>query len=439
MSICFVTPRFYPVVGGVETYLLNIAKYCSTFLNTTVITSNLKNFPTNIFEKNTFINKRYDVIAKNIKIIRVNTLNNFILRSLFYLNQFANKRFEISLDKYLNPLLYSTEKNRSINQSFANVLTKNLITQRFFFTPNFSQMLYILNKIHKDQKFDLIHSSPIRFTADICAFHFCQKKHIPYICSPVYHINPYVDSIFYPSFQYIMKKANAIIALTDIEKDFYAKYGIKRNKIYVIPPGIDPNDYKEPDIKNFKERYNIPENAPIIFFMGRRNYEKGIIITILSLKYLIKKFKDIKLLIAGPSTFDFLKYIKRIPVKLRSHIIDLGIIDNDIKTDALASCDVFVLPSIDDAFGIVYLEAWLFKKPTIGALGGNVEGLIDDNKDGFLVHFKNVKELASKIEFLITNDQIKEEFGINGYNKLKNNYLVEITNKKMHNLYEKFL
>ena len=350
MSICFVTPRFYPVVGGTETYLLNIAKYCSSYMKTTIITSNLKNFPTKPFEKNRFIHKKYDLIAKNLKIIRVNTLNNFFLRSLFYFNQYVNKKFEIYLDKRLNPFLYSTNKFKKINQKLDNLLSKNLIYQRFFFTPNFSQIYFILNKIHKLQKIDLVHSSPFRFTADICAFLFCKKNKVPYICTPVYHINPYSDSIFYPSFQYILKNSEAIIAETDVEKDFYTKYGIMKNKIHVISPGIDPNDYKKPDIKKFKENYDIPENVPLLFFMGRRNYEKGIINTILSLNYLIKKFKDIKLLIAGPNTIDYLRYIKNIPSKLKSHIIDLGIVDNDTKTDALASCDVFVLPSVDDAF-----------------------------------------------------------------------------------------
>ena len=196
MSICFVSPRFYPVIGGTVTYLFNIAKFCSSYLNTTVITSNLKNFPSNPFEKNIFINKKYDLISRNIKIIRVNTLNNFILRNLFYFNQFLNKNIEIFIDKHLNPHLYSKSNKKKLNTKISNFLTRNLVYQRFCFTPNFSQIYYILNKIHARQKIDIIHSSPIRFTADICAFLFCKKNHVPYICTPVYHINPYADSIF---------------------------------------------------------------------------------------------------------------------------------------------------------------------------------------------------------------------------------------------------
>lgn len=439
MSLCFVCPRFYPVIGGTETYLYNIAKYCSSNLNTTVITSNLINFPTNLFGKYTFINKKYDLLNKKLKIIRVNTLNNFILRSLFFFNQYLNKNIEIYLDKRINPSLYIPNKSKKINQKLENFLVKNLIYQRFCFAPNFSKIYYFLKKIHKSQKIDLVHSSPIRFTADISAFLFCKKNHVPYICTPLYHINPYADSIFYPSFQYILKNAEAVIAVTDIEKKFYTKYGINNKKIHIISPGIEPTDYKKPDTKNFKEMNNIPENAPVLFFMGRRNFEKGIITTILSLHYLIKEFKDIKLLVAGPKTFDYLKFIKKIPSKLNSHIIDLGIVDMNTKTDALANCDVFILPSIDDAFGIVYLEAWLFKKPVIGALGGNVEGLIDDEQNGFLVPFNNIKKLASKVEVLLKNEKLREQIGHNGFNKLKNNYTLEITNKKILDLYKKFI
>ena len=438
MTLCLVSPRFFPVIGGTETYLLNIAKYCSSYIKTIAITSNLKNFPLSLFEKYIFIEKRYDLISKNFEIIRVNPSDNIILRSLFFLNQFFNKNIEILFDKLVNPHLYSQKKIR-INQKLINSFSNKLIYQRFFFRPNFSKIYYMLKKINRIEKINIIHSSPIRFSSDICAYLFCRKNNIPYICTPLYHINPYADSIFYPSFQHILKNADAVIAVTNLEKKFYTKFGIKDKRVYIIPPGIDLDSYKKPNIKEFKNKFDIPDNAPLLLFMGRRNYEKGIFHCIYALKYLIRRFKDIKLMIAGPTTREYLHNIEKIPSKLKNHIIDLGLIDGNTKTDALASCNVFILPSLDDAFGIVYLEAWVFKKPVIGVLGGNVEGLIDNNINGVLVPFKNIKKLALKIENLLKNDKIREELGQNGYEKLNNNYLLEITNKKMLKLYQKFI
>jgi len=444
MTLCLVSPRFHPVIGGVEIYLRNIAEYCSSHIKTIVITSNLKNVPKSLFEKTQFIDKKYEILANNIEIIRANTLNNLFLRILFYINQYLNKKIEILFDKELNPNLYL--KNKTIfkswiknSQKLSNTVIKSFILQRYFFNPYISQIYNILKKVNQINKIKIIHSSPIYLPANICAFRFAMRKGIPFICTPLYHINPYADYIFYPSFQHILKNSDAIIACTDTEKKFYRKYGIEGSKIHVIPPGIEPMDYKKPNIKKFRKNFNIPEDAPLLLFMGRKDYGKGVFHSIYALKYLIKNFKNLKLIIAGPETREYKIFFKRLPSELKAHIINLGIVDNEVKSNMFANCDVFLLPSLDDAFGIVYLEAWLYKKPVIGALGGNVEGLINNNVNGFLVPFKDIKYFAKKIEFLLNNDAKKQELGQNGYNKLINSYLLENTNKRILNLYEKFM
>ncbi|MFX1502147.1 MAG: glycosyltransferase family 4 protein [Promethearchaeota archaeon] len=438
MSICYVTPRFHPVIGGVETYLKNIAEYCSLHFDTIVITSNLKNMPQNLFEKSFFIEKKYDLLTKNIEIIRANTLNRFIIKSLFYLNQYINKKVEIFFDKLLNPNLYPKKANYIINKDLSELLLNCFIYQRSFFNPYFSQIYYILKKVHKKQKINIIHSSPIYLTATIYAYRFSKKEKIPFFCTPLYHINPYADYILYPSFQHILRNTDAIIACTSIEKNLYLKYGINEKKIHIIPPGINPENYKNINIERFKKKYKIPENAQLILFMGRKSYEKGVINSILALKYIIKSNKNIKLIIAGPSTREYKIFFKKLPSKLKEHIIDIGIVNQDTKANAFASCDVFILPSLDDAFGIVFLEAWLFKKPVIGALKGNIEGLIDDKTDGFLIPFNDVKSLALKIKELLTDKTKSRLFGQNGYKKVIDYYLLEKTNNKILNLYNRF-
>ncbi|GAH76519.1 unnamed protein product, partial [marine sediment metagenome] len=122
-------------------------------------------------------------------------------------------------------------------------------------------------------------------------------------------------------------------------------------------------------------------------------------------------------MIAGAVTRDFQLFFKDLPNELKNHIIDLGLIDDQSKINAFSICDIFVLPSLDDAFGIVYLEAWLFKKPVIGVLEGNVAGLIDDNTNGFLVPFRDIKNLSFKIEILLKDKNKRDEFGQKGHEK----------------------
>jgi len=436
MYICFVSPRFHPIIGGVETYLKNIAAHCSKFMNISVITSNLKN-PIHIFEKRHYIKKRYDFIYNKVTIIRSNTLKNPILKIPFYFNDYLNKKLEILFDFLLNPFLYN--RKTKIPQKLSTNINKFLFYQRIFTNPNFLQIYNILKKIHLYEKIDIVHSAPIYLTSNIYAVQFSNKNHVPFICTPFYHINPYTEKIFYPSFQYILKKSNAVIACTLLEKEFYQRYGIDGDKIHIIPPGIDINQYKKSNIEKFKQKYNIPNKCPLLLFLGRRTYEKGFPQLILALKILIRKFKNIKLLIAGAVTRDFQLFFKDLPNELKNHIIDLGLIDDQGKISAFSICDVFVLPSLDDAFGIVYLEAWLFKKPVIGVLEGNVAGLIDDNVNGFLVPFNDIKTLSFKIEILLKDKNKRDEFGRNGHHKLMSNYVLDIVNRKILDLYKTYL
>ena len=438
MSICIVSPRFHPVTGGVETYFKDIASYCSNYVKTIVVTSNLKSH-INIFEKQRYIKKVYDLISNNVGVIRVKTLNNYILRYLFYFIQYINKYFEVYIDQFLSLDLFEKKKKNGKNPKFINFIYKNLILQRSFANPNFIQIYYLLKKIHNNEKIKLIHSAPINLTANIFALQFALKNNVSYICTPFFHINPFADYIFYPSYQYILKKAKAVIACTLIEKEYYKRYKIEENKIFIIPPGIDINKYKKPDINSFRNKFNIPEDSPLLLFIARRTIEKGFVQCINALAILLKTFKDIRLLVIGPITRDYQLYFNKLPSKLKSHIIDLGLVDENTKLNALANCDILVLPSLDDAFGIVYLEAWLFKKPVIGALGGNVEGLIDNKINGYLIHFYDIKALASKIELLLINDQKRIELGQNGYEKILQNYKIEDTNKKILNLYRSFI
>jgi len=438
MKLCIVTPRFHPVIGGVEIYLKNIAEYCSKFINTTVISSNLSS-TIGLFEKYRYIQKKYDKLTNNARIFRVKTLNNPVLKNLFYFNQFLNKNFEIYLNKsitsnYNKAGLYLVKNNKKLQ-----IWTKLLLFQRKFSNPNFIQIYYFLKNLHKSNPINIVHSAPIHKTSTYYAFQFSKKKNIPFICTPFFHINPYGDYIFYPSFQYILRKSTAIISCTAIEKDFYKKFGINPNKIHIIPPGIDPKRYKKPDTTKFRENYNIPNNAPVLLFMARRTYAKGFFQSIVSLNYLLNRYKEIKLLIAGASTRDYLKVYRKLPHRLKEHIIDLGTIGDQQKVDALNCCDIFLLPSLDDAFGIVYLEAWLFKKPVIGALGGNVQGLIDNGVNGYLVDYRKPKMISSIIEKLIKNKDLRNEIGQNGYMKLIKNFTLDITNKKLLSLYKRLV
>ncbi len=68
--------------------------------------------------------------------------------------------------------------------------------------------------------------------------------------------------------------ANGYIAISLNEIDQFLEYGIEKEKVSIIPNGIDPEDYKIKNSIDFKKKYGLGDD-PFILFMGRLNPIKG--------------------------------------------------------------------------------------------------------------------------------------------------------------------
>ncbi len=77
-------------------------------------------------------------------------------------------------------------------------------------------------------------------------------------------------------------------------------------------------------------------------------------------------------------------------------VLDLGYVEEEFKRKIFMSSDILAMPSITDAYGIVYLESWICGKPVIGAKTPVMAEIIRDGIDGYLIKFGDIEELANK-------------------------------------------
>jgi glycosyltransferase involved in cell wall biosynthesis len=131
---------------------------------------------------------------------------------------------------------------------------------------------------------------------------------------------------------------------------------------------------------------------------------------------------------------------------LKAMVKDLGLFDqiffvgftSQLIPGILYHSDIFVLPSKEEAFGIVYLEAALMKKPLIGATKTGAENtIIFHGITGLLFENDNVESLVMQILRLISDVPLRYQLGQNAYNYVKTNYSNEIGAEKMLNLFKK--
>jgi len=143
------------------------------------------------------------------------------------------------------------------------------------------------------------------------------------------------------------------------------------------------------------------------YLIARKNH-KAVISAVSRLR---KSYPQIRLKIAGSGPEE--KNLRALSQKLGvSDVVEfLGLCSRERVRQLMSECDIFALPSWDEAFGIVYIEAMSQAKPVIGCRGEGIEEFVTDGETGFLVDPHDVEELTEKIRFLIEGREIAERVG----------------------------
>jgi glycosyltransferase involved in cell wall biosynthesis len=154
--------------------------------------------------------------------------------------------------------------------------------------------------------------------------------------------------------------------------------------------------------------------------LGRKTRYKGLEATVQAVQRLQATHPHAYLLAVGPET-DESRHLWQ-TLGTPPHVIVRDRVEDDERLAALAAADVLLLPSLGEAFGIVYLEAWAYGKPVIGAPITAVATLIQDGVDGWLIPPQEVSRLTARLAWLADNPQAAQAAGAAGRAKLLARY-----------------
>jgi glycosyltransferase involved in cell wall biosynthesis len=178
---------------------------------------------------------------------------------------------------------------------------------------------------------------------------------------------------------------------------------------------------------------------------------KGQDIAIKATAKLIQKFPKLKLILVGDGSFSGsqkggLSHPKAIQWRLKleqltrdfgieKRVVFTGYIPDGLLKAAYKRCDIFVLPSIKEGFGIVVPEAWIYKKPVVISKGAGASELVIEGVNGYTFEPGNADELAEKMKFVLLSSKA-EEMGERGSETARTCYLEEGM-KKVYEVLEK--
>ena len=188
---------------------------------------------------------------------------------------------------------------------------------------------------------------------------------------------------------------------------------------FVDTDKFNPNKVDVNELETLRKALSIPQNTPVVGFVGFISPAKGLEYLIRSIKLVKEKNCKVKLVIVGGVVRSQAAYY----LKLKNLIHELGL-DEDIiftgyvkheKVPLLLSLfDVFVLPSCHEGTPVCILEAMAMERPVIASDVGGVSELVINGITGILVSPRNETQLAESIIQLVKNKELSRSMGRRG-------------------------
>lgn len=183
-----------------------------------------------------------------------------------------------------------------------------------------------------------------------------------------------------------------------------------------------------PTTASVREARNIlqlPETQTVLLSIGHLGEIKGHQDTIIALSSLITHDQNIHLYIAGDGSEHEKNTLLALVEQLRlhNHITFLGQINN--ASQWLEACDIFVQPSIEEAFGLVFAEAGAKGKPAVATNVGGIKEIILHEETGYLVPPANPEKLAEAMKELIASPDLRKLLGENAYKRISTQFSID--------------
>ena len=282
-----------------------------------------------------------------------------------------------------------------------------------------------INNLIKEKSIDIVYTNTsVIFVGGISA-KICKVK-------SVWHIREIIKSKYE---RFIVSKIVNIFSDYIIANSKATAEAISKNKdkVKVVYNAIDIE--KNSDLKGIDEFYKevaatiVRSNEKIkIGMAGRINRWKGQKLFVDMAKLVSEENDNVEFLIAG----DVYKGEDYILDNLKGYILESGVKDKigllgqvDNMSNFYKKLDIFVLPSIQpEPFGLVVIEAMNNKLPVVATNHGGPVEIIDNNIDGFLVDYKDAREMAQVVNKLIKDKELRNYISANAEKKVKKKFNV---------------
>ncbi|WP_405131593.1 glycosyltransferase family 4 protein [Paenibacillus sp. FSL H8-0317] len=333
-----------------------------------------------------------------------------------------------------------TNKIRDVAESeqFDRKADFEIIRKRIFWNSNkllliLSQLilvfqLIILNWRKKTDEIHFVNIFPVGIAGPFMKTIF-GVKYFPYVHG--LDVMGMVNSKLFPLLLFILRRSDKVIANSQYTKSKLVELGIPELQIVIIPPGLNVSKLNSDSglHEDIRDKYDL-DGKKVMITVSRLVERKGHDVTLKAISHVIARIPNLKYLICGDGPYKGQLEQLVSEYGLDSVVVFTGGITDHELHQIYECSDLFIMPSRDikekgdvEGFGIVFLEANYYRLPVIAGNSGGIPDAVKDKITGYLVDPMDEKEIANRIEELITDEGLARTMGNNGYEWVINHCL----------------
>ncbi len=221
-----------------------------------------------------------------------------------------------------------------------------------------------------------------------------------------------------PSHRLAARRARFAFAVSKHTRDALIRStGMRPDSVSLLPNTLDPH-FETMPAESSIEGDGVPPEFLVVARLWAEDKMKGIDHTLRAFAGLLRTRTSARLRIVGDgSDLPRLEALTR-ELGLGENVIFEQNLSDDDLADRYRRSSAFVLPSGQEGFGIVFLEAMQFGKPCIGGRAGGTPDVIIDGETGFLVPYGDESALREAMVRLLDDADLRETMGRAGHARL---------------------
>lgn len=237
--------------------------------------------------------------------------------------------------------------------------------------------------------------------------------------------------------RWTIRQNTRLIAISEAVKQYLISEHVPEQQIIRVYDGVDLHQYQP-------RRRDRPQQSEVILgIIGQIGARKGHVYVLEALRGLVASHPQFRLWIVGKEpqhsqehyTEQLQRYIRE--TRLEPYIRWWGF-QNDIP-EILNQLDILVLPSLQEPFGKIVIEAMAMEKPVVATKVGGLPEIVVDGSTGLLVPPRDAEALRRALERLLLNRETRVAMGIAGRTRVQQMFSLERHVQALEHEYQKLL